>query len=89
MKIIKGFNFRFKITNLEVEKNWQVQLYAGRASYEVATEWVRTELICTLSAEVTNTMSVGFYNIIIYEGENVIPPKCNVFEVIDVKNGGC
>lgn len=89
MKIIKGFNFRFKIANLDTSKNWQVQIYAGKASYEVVTEWLGTELICTLSAEVTDTMSVGYYNILIFEGDNTIPPKCNVFEVIDAKNGGC
>ena len=89
MKIIKGFNFRFKIANLDTGKDWRVQIYAGKAYYEVVTEWQGAELECTLSAEVTETMSVGFYNILIFEGENSIPPKCNVFEVIDTKNGGC
>lgn len=89
MKIIKGFNFRFKIANLDTGKDWRVQIYAGRSYYEVVTEWQGSDLNCTLPAEVTNTMSVGFYNLIIFEGENTIPPKCNVFEVIDTKNGGC
>lgn len=89
MKIIKGFNFRFKIANLDTSKDWRVQIYAGRASYEVTTEWKGAELVCALTAEVTDTMSVGFYNLIIFEGENTILPKCNVFEVIDAKNGGC
>lgn len=89
MKIIKGFNFRFKIANLDRSKDWQVQIYAGKNSYEVTTEWQEANLVCTLPAEVTETMSVGYYNIIIFEGENTIPPKCNVFEVIDAKNGGC
>ena len=89
MKIIKGFNCRFKIANLDTEKDWRVLIYAGRASYEVRTEWRDAELVCTLPAEVTDTMSVGYYNIIIFEGDNTIPPKCNVFEVIDAKNGGC
>lgn len=89
MKIIKGFNFRFKIANLDTGKDWRVQIYAGRTSYEVTTEWEGTNLVCSIPAVVTNTMSVGFYNLLIFEGENSIPPKCNVFEVIDAKNGGC
>lgn len=89
IEIVKGFTKKFKVTNLDSTKTWTIRAYTGSQYVDAITEWRGTELECTLSSEQTATMQVGFYNLIIFEGDTAIPPKCNVFKVIDAKNGGC